>query len=125
MNCIPGIEVTLYIDGNEAAIGGALRLETKSDPIEITTLADSTRSFTPGKSNWKIQFAGIPTDADNMISSLITAALTRSFIIIRMQIEGKLYGGQACMNNFLTGADNGKALQIEALLQGAGEMVMM
>jgi hypothetical protein len=125
MSCIPGIEVKLYVDGNEVAIGGALRLETKSEPVDITTLADSARHFTPGKSCWKLQFSGVVATVDALMTQLITATLTRSFVIVRIQTAGKLFGGQACIAHLITGADNGKAVQIEALLQGAGEMEML
>jgi hypothetical protein len=122
MSCIPGIEVKLYVDGSEAAIGGALRMESDSYPVDITTLADTARQFTPGKSSWKIHFAGIASSPDVMINSLITASLTRSFVIVRMQINGKLFGGMSCINSITVSADNGKAVAIEAILQGAGEM---
>lgn len=122
MSCIPGIEVKLYVDGNEAAVGGVLRMQMDSYPADITTLADTARHFTPGKSSWKIHFAGITASPDVMINSLITAGLTRSYVIVRIQIADKLFGGQACLNNITASADNGKAVAIEAILQGAGVM---
>ncbi len=122
MSVIPGIEVKLYIDGSEAAIGGALRLETKADPVEITTLADTARRFTPGKCGWKMLFAGVIAFTETMMTQMASAALTRSFVIVRMQVEGKLFGGIACINRLTIAADNGKTVQIEAELQGAGEM---